>query len=163
MKFLLFILISYLTYLSGFVLNVNKHYTILAGDILNLNNNINYNPSVFKTVHTFNNNNSVCYNYNKNNVKYLLKDKYNYLISFELYKYKCLIILRSNPINYTNTELNIDIRHKQNFRINNTFYNLKHYKKIDNIIYKYIYQNVIKKKDTEYQQSVELFKFFNKY
>jgi len=164
MNFFLFILITSLTYLSGFTINVNKHYSILAGDILNLNYNINNNPSIFKSINKYNNNNSICYNYNhKNNYKFLLKDKYNYLVSFDIYKYKYLVILRSMPINYSTTELEINIRHNRNLKLRNTIYNFKHYKRIDNIIYKYIYENIIRKNDENYQQSIDLFKFFNSY
>ena len=165
MNFLLFILITSLTCLSGFTINVNKHYSVLAGDILNLNHNINNNPSIFKSINKYNNNNSICYNFDhKNNYKFLLKDKYNYLVSFDIYKYRYLIILRSMPINYSTTELDIDIRHNRNLKKSNTIYNFKHYKRIDNLIYKYIYENLIKKNNDEnYQQSIELFKFFNSY
>jgi len=165
MNFLLFILITSLTCLTGFTINVNKHYAVLAGDILNLNNNINHNPSIFKSINKYNNNSSICYNFDhKNNYKYLLKDKYNYLVSFDIHKYRYLIILRSIPINYTTTELDIDIRHNRNLKGTNTILNFKNYKRIENIIYKYIYNNIIiKKNDDKYQQSIDLFKFFNSY
>ena len=43
--FLLFIIISQLSYLSSFLItiNVNNHYSTIAGNILNLNNILKYN------------------------------------------------------------------------------------------------------------------------
>ena len=94
----------------------------------------------------------------------MLKDKYNYLISFDIYKYKYLITLKSKPISYNYTVIDIDIRQNRNIKYNNTALNFNHYKRIDNIIYKYIYNNIIlKNNENKYDMSIDLFKFFNKY
>jgi len=102
-----------------------------------------------------------------------LKDKYNYLISFDVYKYKYLITVKSTPISHNNTNLDIDIRHNRNINYNFTNYNftnynftrfnLKHYQRINNIIYSYIYKNIIINSNKKEMLSIPLFKFFNSY
>lgn len=168
--FLLFILISYLSNLSSFTLHINNHYSTIAGKIFNLNSILNYgfyynDKCTFNTNYQiiyYNDNKSIHLSFNdKNNIKYLLKDKYNYYISFDIFKYKYKIIVKSKPITYNYTELDIDIRQNRNNKFNNTSLNFNHYRKIDNIIYKYIYNNIIIKNKDEL--SVELFKFFNNY
>lgn len=167
MKFyyLLFILLTSLSYLSTFTLHFNTHYTTIAGRILNLNTllkNDIYQNDVFRNINYYNNNKSICFTYNhKNNFKYLLKDKYTYMVSFDVYKYKYLLFMKSKPITYNYTELDIEIRHNRNSKFNTTLLNFNHYRKIDNIIYKYIYYNIILKQKED--MSVELFKFFNNY
>ena len=163
--YLLFIFISSLTYSSPFTLHINKNYAHIAGNILNLNNMIKNNKELFKSINYYSKNSSICYIYDhKNNYKYMLKDKYNYLISFDIYKYKYLITLKSKPISYNYTVIDIDIRQNRNIKYNNTALNFNHYKRIDNIIYKYIYNNIIlKNNENKYDMSIDLFKFFNKY
>ena len=169
--YLLFILLSYLSNLSGFTLHINNHYSNIAGKIFNLNSILNYrfynNDDNF---YCLNNYNLEFYNSNKSmylalndkhNFKYLLKDKYNYLVSFDIYKYKYLIILKSRPIAYNHTEIDIDIRQDRNKLFNHNSINFNHYNRINNIIYKYIYYNIILKKKDDL--SIELFKFFNNY
>jgi hypothetical protein len=170
-NFLFILLLSSLSNLSGFTLHINNHYSTIAGKILNLNSILNYrfynNDDNF---YCLNNYNLEFYNSNKSmylalndkyNIKYLLKDKYNYFISFDIYKYKYKIIVKSKPISYNYTELDIDIRQNRNNKFNNTALNFNHYRKIDNIIYKYIYNNIIIKNKEE--MSTELFRFFNNY
>jgi len=161
MKTFLFVLFSSLIIFgSSFVLHVDKHYTNIAANIFNLNNNIKYNPYIFKNVKYFNENRSICYNFNhKNNMTYLLKDKTNYAISFNVFKYRYLIFLRLVPITYNHTEINIDIR--QSRQNNNYKINFNHYNRVNNIIYRYIYNNVIRKENEEL--SIDLFKYFNNY
>lgn len=161
MKTFLFVLFSSLIIFgSSFVLHVDKHYTNIAANIFNLNNNIKYNPYIFKNVKYFNENRSICYNFNhKNNMTFLLKDKTNYAISFNVFKYRYLIFLRLVPITYNHTEINIDIR--QSRQNNNYKINFNHYNRVNNIIYRYIYNNVIRKENEEL--SIDLFKYFNNY
>ena len=169
--FILFI--SSLTYNSSFIIsiNVNKHYSLIAANILNVNTYLkkSYPEFIFKSINYYNNNRSVCYTFDrKNKVKYLLKDKYNYLISFDVYKYKYLITVKSTPISHNNTNLDIDIRHNRNINYNFTNYNftrfnLKHYQRINNIIYSYIYKNIIINSNKKEMLSIPLFKFFNSY
>jgi hypothetical protein len=159
----LLLLISSLSCLTTFTLHINKHYTNIAGNILNLNDMVKNNKDLFKSISYYHNNHSICYNYDhKKNIKYMLKDKYNYLISFDIYKYKYLIILKSKPVSYNYTEIDIDIRQNRNIKFNNTQLNFNHYKRIDNIIYKYIYNNIILK-NNDNDISTDLFKFFNNY
>jgi hypothetical protein len=90
---------------------------------------------------------------------YFLKDKNNYILSFNVFKYKYLIFLKLTPITYNHTEVNIDIRQsRQNldYKIN-----FNHYNRINNIIYRYIYNNIVTKENEEL--SVDLFKYFNNY
>jgi len=163
---LIIILSSFFNYNSSFLLNVNKHYINVASKILNINKLTKYhsnNDNVFKSINYYNNNNSICYVFNnKNNVKFLLKDKYNYLISFDVFKYKYLITIKSTPIAFNHTKLDIDIRQNRNLKYNFTTLNFKHYKTINNLIYSYIYNNIVmnNKKET---LSYDLFKFFNNY
>ena len=175
MKFiyLLFtLLISSLSNLSGFTLHINNHYSTIAGKIFNLNSILNYgfyydekcnnNCNTNYHINQYNNNKSMLLSLNdKNNIKYLLKDKYNYYISFDIFKYKYKVIIKSKPITNNYTEIDIDIRQNRNNKFNNTVLNFNHYRKIDNIIYKYIYNNIILKNKDEL--SIELFKFFNNY
>lgn len=162
MKYLLFILFSSLMLFgSSFVLHIDKHYTNIAANIFNLNNNIKYNPYIFKDIKYYNQNRSICYNFNhKNNMTYYLKDKNNYIISFNIFKYKYLVFLKSKPITYNHTEINIDIRQSRHYR-NGYKINFNHYNRINNIIYRYIYNNVIRKENEEL--SIDLFKYFNNY
>lgn len=163
--FILFL--SSLTYNSSFTINVNKHYSLVAGNILNINTYLkrSYPEFIFKSINYYNNNRSVCYTFDrKNKVKYLLKDKYNYLISFDVYKYKYLITVKSTPIEFNNTQLDIDIRHNRNINYNFTNYNFRrHYNKINNIIYSYIYNKLIINSNKKEMLSIPLFKFFNSY
>jgi len=170
--YLFFILISYLSNLSCFTLHINNHYPIIAGKILNLNSILNqgfYNNDntnyFFNTynIKYYDNNKSLLLELNdKNNFKYLLKDKYNYFIKFDIFKYKYKVFIKSNPISYNYTQLDIDIRQNRNSKFNSTTsLNFNHYKRIDNIIYKYIYNNIILKNNEE--MSIELFRFFNNY
>jgi hypothetical protein len=164
--YLLFILLSSLSYLTPFTLHFNTHYTTVAGRILNLNtllkDNI-YQSDVFRNINYFNNNKSICYTYNnKHNFKYLLKDKYTYLISFDIFRYKYLLYLKSKPLSHNYTEIDIDIR--RSIKYNTSMLNFNHYRKVDNIIFKYISNNIyniIEKKKED--MSIELFKFFNNY
>ena len=156
--YLLFAFISSLSYLTSFTIHVNDHYTSIAGNILCLNSMIKHRAD-FRSINYYNKNSSICYTYNhKNNFKYLLKDKYNYLISFDIFKYQYIIILKSHPIRHNYTALDIDIRHKYNTYPKN----INHFKRIDNIIYKYIYNNIIENNKNN-EISPELFTFFNKY
>jgi hypothetical protein len=161
MKTFLFVLFSSLIIFgSSFVLYVDKHYTNIAANIFNLNTNIKYNPYIFKNVKYYNQNRSICYNFNhNNNMTFLLKDKTNYVVSFNVFKYKYLIFLRLVPITYNHTEVNIDIRQsRQNY---NYKINFNHYNRVNNIIYRYIYNNIIRKENEEL--SIDLFKYFNSY
>jgi len=127
----LIILLSALTYNSySFSINVNKHYSHVAGNILNINKYLkrSYPEHLFKSITYYNNNKSICYTFDsKNKVKYLMKDKYNYLISFDIFKYKYLIKIKSTPINYNSTFLDIDIRLNKNVYHNFTKLSYKHY------------------------------------
>lgn len=150
---------------SSFSINVNNHYSLIAGNILNINRYLkrSYPEYIFKSINYYNNNRSICYTFDtKYNVKYLLRDKYNYLISFDIYKYKYLLSIKSTPINHNTTVLDIDIRHKRNINYNFSRLNSKHCEKINNIIYSYIYKNIINSNKKEIL-SIPLFKFFNNY
>jgi hypothetical protein len=175
-NYLLFILTSsYLSFSSCFTLHINNHYSTIAGKICNLNSILNegfYNNDntnyFFNTydIKFYNNNKSILLELNdKNNIKYLLKDKYNYFISFDIFKYKYKIFIKSTPIAHNYTEIDIDIRQNRNNKFNNTILNFNHYRKIDNIIYKYIYNNIIIENENknEDELSIKLFKFFNNY
>lgn len=162
---ILILLISLFSFNSSFTINVNKHYSLIAGNILNINKSLKYSypEFIFKSINYYNNNKSICFTFDtKNKIKYLLKDKYNYLISFEVFKYKYLITVKSTPISYNNTMLDIDIRHNRNINYNFTTFNFRHYNRINNIIYSYINSNIINsnKKDS---LAIPLFKFFNNY
>jgi len=169
--YLIFILISNLSNLSSFTLHINNHYSTIAGKICNLNSILNegfYNNDnsnyFFNTynIKYYDNNKSLLLELNdKNNIKYLLKDKYNYFIKFDIFKYKYKVFIKSNPISYNYTQLDIDIRQNRNNKFNSTSLNFNHYKRIDNIIYKYIYNNIILKNKED--MSIELFRFFNNY
>jgi hypothetical protein len=163
----LIILLSALTYNSySFSINVNKHYSHVAGNILNINKYLkrSYPEHLFKSITYYNNNKSICYTFDtKNKVKYLLKDKYNYLISFDIFKYKYLIKIKSTPINYNSTFLDIDIRLNKNVYHNFTKLSYKHNKKINNFIFSYIYKNIIVNSNKNETLSVPLFKFFNNF
>jgi hypothetical protein len=171
-NYLLFILTSsYLSFSSCFTLHINNHYSTIAGKICNLNSIFNegfYNNDntnyFFNTydIKFYNNNKSILLELNdKNNIKYLLKDKYNYLIKFDIFKYKYNVMVKAIPISYNYTKLDIDIRQNRNSKYNTTHLNFNHYRRIDNIIYKYIYNNIILKNKEE--MSIELFRFFNNY
>lgn len=163
---ILILLLSVLSYNSSFSINVNKHYSLVAGNILNINNFLKkpYPEFIFKSIDLYNDNKSVCYTFNrKNNFKYLLKDKYNYLISFDIFKYKYLITIKSIPINNNNTILDIDIRQNRNINFNFTNNNFKNYERINNIIFLYIYKNIIINTNKKEILSIPLFKFFNNY
>jgi hypothetical protein len=161
MKTFLFILFSSLIlFSSSFVLHIDKHYTNIAANIFNLNNNIKYHPYIFQDIKYYNQNRSICYNFkHKNNMTLYLKDKNNYVISFNIFKYKYLIFLKSKPITYNHTEVNIDIRQSPNNL--NYKINFNHYNRINNIIYRYIYNNIVIKQNEEL--SIDLFKYFNNY
>ena len=165
--YLFFILISYLSYLSSFTLHINNHYSNIAGKILNLNSIINkgcYNNNIacYHNLNYYNSNKSLVLELNdKNNFRYLLKDKYSYFITFNIFKYNYKIFIKSKPILHNYTTIDIDIRQNRNLKFNNTALNFNHYRRIDNIIYKYIYNNIILKNNEE--MSVELFRFFNSY
>ena len=165
--YLFFILISYLSNLSSFTLHLNNHYSTIAGKILNLNSIINngcYNNNIasYNNLNYYNSNKSLVLELNdKNNFRYLLKDKHTYFITFSIFKYNYKIFIKSKPISYNYTAIDIDIRQNRNLKFNNTALNFNHYRRIDNIIYKYIYNNIILKKNEE--MSVELFRFFNSY
>ena len=163
MRYLVFIIISTFLYLTyPFTIHINNHYSSIAANILNVNDCLKYDKNAFSSVNYYNKNKSIVFNLNnKYNFKYLLKDKYNYLVSFDIYKYKYLIILKSKPIAYNYTEVDIDIRQDRNKLFNNNTINFNHYNRINNIIYKYIYYNIILKKKDDL--SIELFKFFNNY
>jgi hypothetical protein len=174
---LLFILlIASLSNLSGFTLHINNHYSTIAGKIFNLNKILKYgfyfdSKCVFRDdtiyhINYYNENKSLMLILNdKNNIKYLLKDKYNYFISFDIFKYKYKIFVKSTPIAHNYTEIDIDIRQNRNNKFNNTILNFNHYRRINNIIYKYIYNNIIIEKENknEDELSIKLFKFFNNY
>jgi len=163
---ILILIVSFFSLSLPFTINVNKHYSLVAANILNINRYLkrSYPEYIFKSINYYNNNKSVCYTFDtKNKVKYLLKDKYNYLISFEIFKYKYLITIKSTPITYNNTDVDIDIRHNRNINYNFTNYNFRHYEKINNIIYAYIYKNMIINSNKNEKLSVPLFKFFNNY
>jgi hypothetical protein len=115
-------------------------------------------------VNFYNNNRSIVFNINhKNNITYMMKDKYNYIISFNIFKYKYLLFLKSKPISYNYTEIDIDIRRKSdNISYTNNKLRYNHYNKINNIIYKYIHNNIIVKKTDKFLATV-LFKHFNTY
>ena len=163
----LIILLSAMAYNSySFSINVNKHYSHVAGNILNINKYLkrSYPEYLFKSINYYNNNKSVCYTFDsKNKVKYLMKDKYNYLISFDIFKYKYLIKIKSTPINYNSTFLDIDIRLNKNVYHNFTKLSYKHNKKINNFIFSYIYKNIIVNSNKNETLSVPLFKFFNNF
>ena len=156
--FLLFILNCFNANFSfQFTTNINKYYKNIAGNILNLNDKIILNNKLiknnvdilFKDIEYHNK--SICYTfYGKNNLKYILKDNYNYVISFNIYKYRYLMYINVVPLSYVNTTLNIDIRHDKNLKHLNMIN-----KKIINELMLQIYTNV------EKDLSVELFKFFN--
>ena len=164
MNYLFIILISSLLYLGNpFTLHINKHYSTIASNIFDINHRLKYDKdNSFKTINFYNQNKSLSFNINhKNNLKLLFKDKYNYLVSFDIYRYKYLIFLKSKPISYNYTEIDIDIRQDRNKNFNKNSINFNHYNRINNIIYKYIYNNIIiKNKD---DLSIELFKYFNNY
>jgi len=142
-----------------FTFHINSHYSNIAANIFNVNHNLKYNPNAFNSVKYYNRNNSICFDLNhKNKLTYLMKDKYNYLLSFRIYKYKCLIFLKTKPIAYNYTEVDVEIRQK---RIDSNKLNFNHYNKINNVICKYIYDNIITK--PKEQLSTELFKYFNRY
>jgi hypothetical protein len=169
MKFiyLFSILISYLSILSSFTVHINNHYSTIAGKILNLNSIINkgcYNNNIacYHNLNYYNSNKSLVLELNdKNNFKYLLKDKYSYFITFNIFKYNYKIFIKSKPISHNYTAIDIDIRQNRNLKFNNTVLNFNHYRRIDNIIYKYIYNNIILKNNEE--MSIDLFRFFNNY
>ena len=126
----------------------------------NLNDYLKNNKDAFNSISYYNKNNSMCFTLNhKNNLTYLMKDKYNYIVSFTVFKYKYLMFLKSTPIAYNYTILDIDFRQKRIDK--NPKLNFNHYNRINNIIYKYINNNIITKKTD--QLSVELFKYFNNY
>ena len=171
-NYLLFIFTSsYLSFSLSFTLHINNHYSTIAGKICNINsifnegfyNNDNTNYFFNKyDIKFYNDKKSILLELNdKHNIKYLLKDKYNYIIKFDFFKYKYNIIVKANPISYNYTKLDIDIRQNRNNKFNTTQLNFNHYKRIDNIIYKYIYNNIILKNKED--MSIELFRFFNNY
>jgi hypothetical protein len=175
-NFLFILLLSSLSNLSGFTLHINNHYSTIAGKIFKLNKILKYgfyfdNKCVFHDnyhINNYNENKSLMLVLNnKNNIKYLLKDKYNYFISFDIFKYKYKIFVKSKPITHNYTEIDIDIRQNRNNKFNNTALNFNHYRRIDNIIYKYIYNNIIIEKENEIEIkdgiSIKLFRFFNNY
>jgi hypothetical protein len=165
MNYLFMIIISSFLYLTNpFTIHINNHYSTIASKIFDINTNLKYNKETFfKNISYYNDNKSISFNLNhKNNLKLLFKDKYNYLVSFDVYKYKYLIILKSTPIYYNYTEIDIDIRQDRNMKFNHNSLNFNHYKRINNIIYKYIYNNIIIKNKKD-NLSIDLFKFFNNY
>jgi len=158
----LFILVSSLTWLiaNPFTFHIQNHYSNIAANIFNVNNYLNTNPNAFNSINYYNKNNSICFNLNhKNNLTYLMKDKHNYMVSFTIFKYKCLLFLKATPIAYNYTIIDVDLRKKRIDK--NHKLNFNHHNRINNIIYKYIYNNIITK-DQE-PLSIELFKYFNKY
>jgi hypothetical protein len=164
MNYLFIIIISSFLYLTNsFTIHINNHYSTIASKIFDINTNLKFNKeTAFKNI-SYYNNKSMSFNLNhKNNLKLLFKDKYNYLVSFDVYKYKYLIILKSTPIYYNYTEIDIDIRQDRNNKFNYNSLNFNHYKRINNIIYKYIYNNIIIKNKKD-DLSIDLFKFFNNY
>jgi hypothetical protein len=113
MKKLFILIISSFLYLSNpFTIHINDHYTKIASNIFNINHLLKYDKDMaFKNINYLNQNKSISFDLNhKNNLKFLLKDKYNYLVSFDCYKYKYLILLKSKPIAYNYTVIDIDIR-----------------------------------------------------
>jgi hypothetical protein len=78
------------------------------------------------------------------------------------YEDKYLIILKSTPVYYNYTEIELDIRQNRNNNFNHNSLNFNHYKRINNIIYNYIYNNIIIKNKKD-DLSIDLFKFFNNY
>jgi len=167
MKKLFILIISSFLYLSNpFTIHINDHYTKIASNIFNINHLLKYDKDLaFKKINYLNQNKSISFDLNhKNNLKFLLKDKYNYLVSFDCYKYKYLILLKSKPIAYNYTVIDIDIRQDRQKKFNNKSINFSHYKRINNIIFKYIYYNIYSNiKNKENDLSIELFKFFNSY
>jgi hypothetical protein len=165
MKHLFIIIISSLLYLTNtFTIHINSHYSTIASNIFDINNRLKYDRESFKNINYYNNNKSLSFNLDhKNNLKFLLKDKYNYLVSFDIYKYKYLIILKSNPIYHNYTSIDIDIRQDRKKISNYNSLNFNHYKRINNIIYKYIYNNIIIKNKDDDELSIDLFKYFNNY
>ena len=160
MKYFFIIIISSFLYLSNtFTIHINNHYSNIAGNIFDVNNLLLYDRDIaFKNINYYNENKSLIFNLkHKNNIKYLLKDKYNYIISFDIHKYKYKIFLKSKPILYNYTEIDVDIRHDRNLILNNN-----HYRRINNVIYTYIYDNIIIKNNKDYL-SIDLFKYFNNY
>jgi hypothetical protein len=160
MKYIFIIIISCFLYLSNtFTIHINNHYSNIASNIFDVNNLLLYDRDIaFKNINYYNENKSLIFNLkHKNNIKYLLKDKYNYIISFDFYKYKYKIFLKSTPILYNYTIIDVDIRHDRNLILNNN-----NYKRINNIIYKYIYNNIIIKNNKDYL-AIDLFKYFNNY
>lgn len=164
MKQLLFIILFFPYLINTFTIYINNHYSTIPSNIFNINNRLKYDMETsFKNITYYNNNKSLLFNLDhKNNYKLLLKDKYNYLVSFDCHKYKYLVIIKSTPIFYNYTEVDIDIRQDRKKTFNTYSINFNHYKRINNIIYKYIYNNFIIKNNRN-QLSVELFKFFNNY
>lgn len=163
-KLLILIFSSFLYFTNPFTIHINDHYTKIASNIFDVNNLLKYDKdTAFRSINYLNQNKSICFDLNhKNNLKFLLKDKYNYLVSFDCYKYKYLILLKSKPIAYNYTQIDIDIRQDRQKNFNYNSINFNHYKRINNIIYKYIYYNIIlKNKDNDLD--IELFKFFNNY
>jgi len=122
---------------------INKYYKNIAGNILH--------NKIIRNIEYYNYNKSISYNfYGKYKLKYTLIDNYNYIIHFNIYKYKYLININVIPITYLNTTLNIDIRHDKN---------LKHLNLINKKIINKIIAQINKTKDVEL--STDLFKFFN--
>lgn len=165
MKHLFIIIISSFLYLTNtFTIHINNHYSTIASNIFDINNRLKYDRESFKSINYYNQNKSLSFNLNhKNNLKILFKDKYNYLVSFDIYKYKYLIILKSKPIYYNYTEIDVDIRQDRNKIFNHNFLNFNHYKRINNIIYNYIYNNIIIKNKSNDDLAIDLFKYFNNY
>ena len=161
MNKILFILFSSCLLLaSPFTLHIQNHYSTIAANIFNVNDYLKNNKDAFNSISYYNKNNSMCFTLNhKNNLTYIMKDKYNYIVSFTVFKYKYLMFLKSTPIAYNYTILDIDFRQKRIDK--NPKLNFNHYNRINNIIYKYINNNIITKKTD--QLSVELFKYFNNY
>jgi|688.fasta_scaffold388137_3 hypothetical protein len=161
MNHLLFILISSLTCLAyPFTLHIQNHYSNIAANIFNVNDHLKNNQNAFNSISYYNKNNTICFNLNhKNNLTYLMKDKYNYIVSFTIFKYKYLMFLKSTPVAYNYTIMDVDIRKKRIDK--NLKLNFNHYNRINNIIYKYINHNIITKKNEPL--SLELFKYFNNY
>ena len=165
MKYIFIIIISSFLYLSNtFTIHINNHYSNIAGNIFDINNLLKYDRDIaFKNINYYNENKSLIFNLNhKNNLKFLMKDKYNYIIGFDIHKYKYKIFLKSKPILYNYTEIDIDIRQDKNSILNQNSLNFNHYKRINNIIYKYIYNNIIIKNNKE-DLAIDLFKYFNNY
>ena len=161
MNYLLFILISSLTWFAyPFTFHIQNHYSNIAANIFNVNTYLKYDKNAFNSINYYNKNNTICFNLNhKNNLTYLMKDKHNYMVSFTVFKYKCLLFLKATPIAYNYTIIDVDLRKKRIDK--NHKLNFNHHNRINNIIYKYIYNNIITK-HTE-PLSIELFKYFNSY